>query len=79
GVVTPNDQANHLVVRGTSPNATNYVLEGAEMVSPNHLSNAGTASDLPMLSGGGVNILSAQMLGPSRLLTGTLPIERSNA
>ena len=46
-------------------------MEGAEIVTPNHLTNAGTASDQPVLSGGGVTILSAQMLGTSRLLVGS--------
>ncbi len=78
-VSTANDQANHLSIRGNSPNANAWLLEGAEMVNPNHLSNAGTQTDLPTLSGGGVNILSAQMLGPSRLLTGSLPTDRGNA
>jgi len=79
GVVAVNDQANHLSVRGTSPNASAWYLEGAEIVSPNHLGNAGTASDLPTLSGGGVNILSAQMLAPSRLRTGVMPATHGNA
>lgn len=79
GVAVANDQANHLVVRGNSPNANAYFLEGVEIVSPNHLGNAGTASDEPTLSGGGVNILSAQMLGPSRLRTGVAPVGFSNA
>jgi hypothetical protein len=79
GVGTANDQANHLTIRGNSPNANAWLLEGAEMVNPNHLSNAGTQTDLPTLSGGGVNILSAQMLGTSRLLTGNLPMDRGNA
>lgn len=78
-VGTANDQANHLTIRGNSPNANAWLLEGAEMVNPNHLSNAGTQTDLPTLSGGGVNILSAQMLGTSRLLTGNLPVDRGNA
>lgn len=79
GVAAANDQANHLVVRGNGPNANAYFLEGVEIVSPNHLGNAGTASDLPTLSGGGVNILSAQMLGPSRLRTGVAPLGFGNA
>ena len=79
GVGGVNDQANHLTIRGNSPNANAWLLEGAEMVNPNHLSNAGTRTDLPTLSGGGVNILSAQMLGTSRLLTGNLPTDRGNA
>ncbi|MBX2983192.1 MAG: TonB-dependent receptor [Flavobacteriales bacterium] len=79
GVVNANDQANHLIIRGNSPNANAYTLEGLEIVNPNHTGNAGTASDLPTLSGGGVNMLSAQMLGPSQLLTGVFPMDRGNA
>lgn len=79
GVANTNDQANHFSVRGNNPNGNAWLLEGAEMVNPNHLTNAGTPSDLPMLSGGGVNILSAQMLGNSRLLKGPWAPERGNA
>lgn len=79
GVANTNDQANHFSVRGNNPNGNAWLLEGAEMVNPNHLSNAGTPSDLPMLSGGGVNILSAQMLGTSRLLKGSWAPDRGNA
>ena len=79
GVNTANDQANHMIIRGNSPNANSWLLEGAEMVNPNHTANAGTANDLPTLSGGGVIMLSSQMLGPSRLHTGSLPVDRSNA
>ena len=79
GVVDANDQANHLIIRGNSPNANAWPLEGVEIVNPGHTGNAGTASDLPTLSGGGVNILSAQMLGTSQLLTGVLPIANDNA
>ena len=79
GVAAANDQANHLMVRGNGPNANAWMLEGAEIVNPNHLGNAGTPTDLPTLSGGGVNILSAQMLGPSRLRTGVSPVSYGNA
>jgi hypothetical protein len=79
GVAAPNDQANHLMVRGNGPLASTWLLEGAEMVSPNHLGNAGTASDLPTLTGGGVSILSAQMLGPSSFRTGSMPASHGNA
>ncbi len=79
GTSAVNDQANHLSVRGHGPASTAYLLEGAEIVCPNHLTNAGTSSDLPTLSGGGVTILSAQMLGPSRLLTGSLGAAYGNA
>ncbi len=71
GVARTNDQANHFSVRGNGPGSNAWLLEGAEIVTPNHLTNAGTASDQPVLSGGGVTILSAQMLGTSRLLVGS--------
>lgn len=79
GVTGTNDQANHLTIRGNSPNANAWLLEGLEIVNPNHTGNAGTPSDLPTLSGGGVTILSAQMLATSRLLTGVLPAANDNA
>ena len=79
GVVQVGNGANHLSIRGNGPNTNAWYLQGAEIVSPNHLGNAGTASDLPTSSGGGVNILSAQMLGTSQLLTGVMPPGKDNA
>ncbi len=79
GVINENDQANNLVVRGNSPNGVAWFLQGAEIVNPNHLSNAGTQSDRPSQSGGGVNVLSAQMLGNSTFLTGAFPAPYGNA
>ncbi|HMN06503.1 MAG TPA: carboxypeptidase-like regulatory domain-containing protein [Flavobacteriales bacterium] len=79
GVAVVNDEANHLSIRGNSPNANAWLLEGAEITSPNHTGNAATPSDLPTLTGGGVNMLSAQMLGTSRLLDGVLPMAYNNA
>lgn len=79
GVAAVNDQANHLSIRGNSPNANAWLLEGVEVVNLNHTGNAGTPTDLPTLSGGGVNMLSAQMLGTSRLLTGVFPMGYDNA
>ncbi len=79
GVASANDQANHMSVRGNGPASTAYLLEGAEIVTPNHLTNAGTATDLPTLTGGGTTILSAQMLGTSRLLTGGFGASYGNA
>lgn len=79
GVASTNDQANHFSIRGNGPSSNAWLLEGAEIVNPNHLTNAGTASDYPTLSGGGVTILSAQMLGTSQLLTGGMPTAYGNA
>ena len=79
GVAGTNDEANHFSVRGNSPAANSWLLEGAEIVTPNHLTNAGTPNDLPTLTGGGTTILSAQMLGNSRLLTGGMAARYGNA
>lgn len=79
GVASVNDQANHMSVRGNDPGSNSWLLQGAEIVTPNHLTNAGTASDLPTLTGGGTTILSAQMLAPSRLLTGSISAPYGNA
>lgn len=79
GVASTNDQANHFSVRGNGPASNAWLLEGAEIVNPNHLANAGTQSDLPTLTGGGTTILSAQMLGTSRLLMGSMAAPYGNA
>jgi hypothetical protein len=79
GVANDNDQANGMVIRGNSPNGVQWRLEGVEIVNPNHLSNAGTFSDRPTQNAGGVNILSAQLLGNMNLLTGAFPAEYGNA
>lgn len=79
GVATLNDGTNHISVRGNSPIFMQWMLEGVEIVNPNHESNAGTFSDQPAVSGGGVNILSAQMLSNSRFYKGLLPVEYNNA
>ena len=78
GVANMDDQANHISVRGNSPNGLSWRLEGLEIVNPNHLSNAGTFSDRPTQNGGGVNILSAQLLGTSHFLTGAFPASYGN-
>ena len=79
GVVAANDQGNALVVRGNSPNGVLWRLEEVDIVNPNHLSNTGTFSDRPTFSGGGVNILSGQLLDRSYFLTGAFPAGYGNA
>jgi hypothetical protein len=79
GVANSNDQANGMVIRGNSPNGMQWRLEGIEIVNPNHLSNAGTFSDRVTQNSGGVNIISAQLLGNMNFLTGAFPAEYGNA
>lgn len=79
GVVAANDQANAIIVRGNSPNGLLWRLNGLDMVNPNHLANAGTMSDIPAANGGGVNILSAQMLDKTDFYVGGFPSNYGNA
>lgn len=72
GVVAANDGNNTISVRGNSPNALLWRLEGMDIPNPNHYSAVGT-------SGGGVSILSAQVLGNSDFLTGAFASEYGNA
>ena len=79
GAVVQNDQNNNIIVNGRPPNYTKWMLEGANIVNPNHLTNAGTLTDRPTQSGGGVNILSAQMLGNSQFVQPPYPAYYGNA
>ena len=79
GVAASSDQANHLSIRGNSPNHLAWRLEDVDIVNPNHLTNAGTFNDRASQNGGGVNILSAQMLGTSTFRTGALSANYGNA
>ncbi len=79
GVAGDNDAANHISIRGNSPHSMSWRIENAEIVNPNHLSNAGTAADLPVLNGGGVNVLSAQMLGTTQFFSGAMPAGYGNS
>jgi hypothetical protein len=79
GVVATNDQSNTIMVHGNSPNGLLWRLNGLDIVNPNHLANAGTLSDRPVANGGGVNILSAQMLDRTDFYLGALPAAYGNA
>ncbi len=79
GVVAANDQSNSIVVKGYSPNAILWRLQGLDIISPNHLANAGTLSDRPVANGGGVNVLSAQLLDQTDFYSGSLPAPYGNA
>lgn len=72
GVVTGNDGANMISIRGNSPNGLLWRMEGVEIPNPNHFSNVGT-------SGGGIAIISSQLLGNSDFSTGAFAAEYGNA
>ena len=68
GVSPLNDAANHLIIRGNNPVFVKWMINGTEIVNPNHLSNAGTFTDQASASGGGVNMISASVLENTYLI-----------
>lgn len=72
GVIAGNDGNNTVSIRGNSPNGLLWRMEGVDIPNPNHFSNAGT-------SGGGISILSSQLLSNSDFMTGAFASEYGNA
>ncbi|SFB61016.1 TonB-dependent receptor [Algoriphagus aquimarinus] len=72
GVTSTDDGNNNISIRGNSPNGLLWRMEGIDIPNPNHFVNPGT-------SGGGVSILSSQLLANSDFLTGAFPAEYGNA
>ncbi|MCB9355248.1 MAG: TonB-dependent receptor [Lewinellaceae bacterium] len=72
GVVTAEDGNNIIVIRGNAPNGLLWRMEGVDIPNPNHFSSVGS-------SGGGISILSAQLLSNSDFLTGAFAAEYGNA
>lgn len=73
GVVSSNDESNQIVVRGNSPRGMLWRLEGLEMPNPNHFASSEGAT------GGGVSMLSANMLSNTDFYSGAFPAEFGNA
>lgn len=72
GVVAPMDGNNDIVIRGNSPLGLLWKMEGVDIPNPNHFSS-------PASSGGGISILSAQLLANSDFLTSAFPAEYGDA
>ncbi len=72
GVVSADDGNNNIVIRGNAPNGLLWRMEGVDIPNPNHFSSVGT-------SGGGISILSAQLLANSDFSTGAFAAEYGNA
>lgn len=72
GVTSADDGNNDIVIRGNSPTGLLWRMEGIDIPNPNHFSNAGS-------SGGGISILSAQLLDNSDFVTGAFAAEYGNA
>lgn len=71
--VSSNVNNNSIVVRGNSPKALQWKLEGVEIANPNHF------ADLAAFGGGGITALSSQLLANSDFFTGAFPAEYNNA
>lgn len=71
GVQASNDQANDIVIRGNSPNALLWRLEGVDIPNPNHFGNFGSA-------GGPVSMLNNNVLSNSDFFTGAFPANYGN-
>lgn len=71
GVIQPGDE-NNISIRGNSPTGLLWRMEGIDIPNPNHFSSVGT-------SGGGISILSAQLLSNSDFSTGAFAAEYGNA
>jgi hypothetical protein len=66
------DAENDIVVRGNSAYGMIWRLEGMDIPAPNHYARTGT-------SGGGISILSSQLMGRSDFYTGGMPAEFGNS
>lgn len=72
GVATTDDGNNAISIRGNAPNGLLWRMEGVDIPNPNHFSAVGT-------SGGGISIISAQLLSNSDFMTGAFAAEYGNA
>jgi len=72
GVWSGNDGQNHIIIRGNSPKGLQWRLEGIEIPNLNHFAEIGS-------SGGGITILSNNMMSVSDFMTGAFPAEYGNA
>ena len=72
GVATNDDESNVIVIRGNSPRGLLWRIDGIEVPNPNHFGEEGS-------SGGGISMLSVNMLDNSDFFTGAFPAEYGNA
>lgn len=72
GVMAADDGNNNIIIRGNSPTGLLWRMEGVDIPNPNHFSSAGS-------SGGGISILSTQLLSNSDFITGAFAAEYGNA
>lgn len=73
GVASNGDESNEIIIRGNSPRGLLWRMEGIEIPNPNHFSNG--EGD----SGGGVSMISNNLLSSSDFFTSAFPAEYGNA
>lgn len=73
GISTSDDASNEIIVRGNSSRGLQWRIEGVEIPNPNHFSS-GEGS-----TGGGISILSSQVLDNSDFMTGAFTSDYGNA
>ncbi len=72
GVLAADDGNNSIVIRGNAPSGLLWKMEGMDIPNPNHFSSIST-------SGGGISILSSQLLANSDFVTAAFAAEYGNA
>lgn len=72
GVQAADDGNNTIVIRGNSPTGLLWRMEGMDIPNPNHFGTPGS-------SGGGISILSSQLLSNSDFITAAFAAEYGNA
>lgn len=72
GVVSTDDGTNYVSIRGNHPSGLLYRMEGIDIPNPNHFGDVAS-------SGGGVSVLSSQVLANSDFSTGAFSAEYGNA
>ncbi len=72
GVMAADDGNNDIIIRGNAPTGLLWKMEGVDIPNPNHFSEAAG-------TGGGISILSAQLLSNSDFVTGAFASEYGNA
>jgi len=72
GVRGSNDMKNEIIIRGNNPRGLTWRLEGIDIPPPSHLIEEGS-------SGGGVMLISSNVMANSEFYTGAFPAEYGNA
>ncbi|HET6722756.1 MAG TPA: TonB-dependent receptor, partial [Chitinophagaceae bacterium] len=72
GVFAADDGNNSIVIRGNSPTGLLWRMEGMDIPNPNHFATPGN-------SGGGISVLSSQLLSNSDFVTAAFAAEYGNA